>query len=91
MVHCFSKKTDNPLGSVAGEISKNQILDVFRERKSTPCIFNVSYGERRIIDDVAVVQAFAGTDAHEISKTAKALQYMLKSTSMPSDWIFVES
>lgn len=90
-MHCFSKKTDDPSGSAAGEISKNQILDVFRERKSTPCIFNVVCGEHRIMDGVAVVQAFAGTDAYEISKTTKALQYMLKSTSMPSDWIFVES
>ena len=91
MMYRFSKKTDDLPESSGGEISKNQILDVFRERKSAPCIFNVACGERRIIDGVAVIQAFTGTDAYEISKTAKALRYMLKSTSMPSDWIFVES
>lgn len=43
------------------------------------------------LNDICVIQCFYGIDVNRIKSTATALSYMLQSTYIPKNWIFIEA
>lgn len=53
-------------------------------------MYNKLPGPIEIVDDIAFIQCFYGTDISRIRATTQALEFNLQMTRKPSTWVFVE-
>ena len=69
-------------------LEKLKIL--LEEAQEPEIIYNKLPGSVEVVEDIALIQCFYGTDIARIRATTQALEFNLQMTRKPSTWVFVE-
>ena len=74
-----------------GGIWHADLAKTLAAEKSNQLHHNYAKQDQTRLKDIAVVQAFFGTDMNRILATTRALQVMLQANPLPKHWVFVEA
>lgn len=72
-------------------IQHDELVKILAAEKTNQLHHNYVKQDQTKLKDIAVIQAFFGTDIARIAATTRALQVMLQTNPLPKHWVFVEA
>ena len=69
----------------------NKVKILLDEAKQPEVLYNKIEQEVEVVEGIALVQCFYGTDIARIRATTQAIEFNLQMTRKPRTWVFVEA